>query len=165
VSLATRVSESELRASPAEYPAALQSAYLQLPAELPARVRRLAEQITAGASTPYDKALRLQDYLRATYAYRLDVAAPPEGQDAVDYFLFTASAGYCNYFASAMAVMLRAVGVPARLATGYAMGEYDRGRGAYRVPGNAAHAWVEVYFAGYGWVDFEPTPSRSVWTR
>jgi transglutaminase-like putative cysteine protease len=165
VSLATRVSESELRAAPAEYPAALQSAYLQLPAELPSRVRRLAGQITAGAPTPYDKALRLQDYLRATYAYRLDVAAPTEGQDAVDYFLFTASAGYCNYFASAMAVMLRAVGVPARLATGYAMGEYDRGRGAYRVPGNAAHAWVEVYFPGYGWVEFEPTPSRQVWSR
>ena len=165
LSLAPSPSEAQLRSAGAAYPAAIVAAYLQLPPELPARVRRLAEQITAGAPTPYDKALRLQDYLRVTYAYRLDVAGPPDGADAVDYFLFTSSAGYCNYFASAMAVMLRAVGVPARLATGYAMGEYDRARAAYRVPGSAAHAWVEVYFAAYGWVEFEPTPARSVWTR
>ena len=164
-SLATRVSEAELRAAGGDYPAAIQAAYLQLPGELPARVRRLAEQIARGAATPYDRALRVQDYLRATYDYRLDVPPPPEGQDAVDYFLFTASAGYCNYFASAMAVMLRAVGVPARLATGYAMGEYDQERGAYRVPGSAAHAWVEVFFPDYGWVEFEPTPARLVFAR
>ena len=67
------------------------------------------------------------------------------------------------YFALAVAVLLRAVGIPARLATGYAMGEYDRGRGAYRVPGNAAHAWVEVLFPGYGWVKLSLRPhARSV---
>jgi hypothetical protein len=162
VSLATRVSQAELRAAGTNYSALLRSVYLQLPASLPARVADLAAQIASGAADPYDQALRLQDYLRRTYAYRLDVPPPPAGRDAVDYFLYEAPGGYCSYYASAMAVMLRTLGVPARVATGYAMGEYDTGRGAYRVPGAAAHAWVEVYFPSYGWVEFEPTPARAV---
>ncbi len=161
-SWATDVTEAQLRAAPSLYPTEVISTYLQIPAMLPRRVRDLAARITADAPRPYDKALRLQTYLRTTYPYKLDTPPPPAGRDAVDYFLFEAPGGFCSYYASAMAVMLRAEGVPARVVTGYAMGEYDFTRGAYRVPADAAHAWVEVYFPGYGWVEFEPTPARGV---
>jgi transglutaminase-like putative cysteine protease len=161
-SWATDVTEAQLRAAPALYPTEIASTYLQLPAALPRRVRDLAARLTADAPTPYDRALRLQTYLRTAYPYHLDAPPPPPGRDAVDYFLFEASGGFCSYYASAMAVMLRAEGVPARVAAGYATGEYDFARGAYRVPADEAHAWVEVYFPGYGWVEFEPTPARGV---
>ncbi len=161
-SWATDVTEAQLRSASTLYPAEVSSTYLQLPASLPQRVRGLAARITAGASTPYDKALRLQSYLRTTYLYRLDVPPPPPGRDAVDYFLFEAPGGFCSYYASAMAVMLRAEGIPARVVTGYATGDYDYTRGAYRVPADVAHAWVEAYFPVYGWVEFEPTSARSV---
>jgi len=83
----------------------------------------------------------------------------------VDYFLFDLRQGYCDYFATAMVVMGRAVGLPARLATGYATGRYDPGQEGYLVTGMDAHAWVEIYFPGYGWIEFEPTPARSVFVR
>lgn len=153
----TRTSQAELLAAPANYPAALAAAYLQLPSSLPGRVRDLAERLTAGAATAYEKALRIQNYLRSTYPYKLDVPPPPAGMDAVDYFLFQAPGGFCSYYASAMAVMLRSQGVPARVAVGYAMGVYNAERQAYAVTVSDAHAWVEVYFAGPGWVEFEPT--------
>jgi hypothetical protein len=137
------------------------AAYLQVPDELPGRVRDLAREIVRGADNAYDRAVRLQDYLRANYRYTLDAPPPPAGRDAVDYFLFEAPGGFCSYYASAMAVMLRTQGVAARVVTGYATGEWDAGRGAYRVPAAAAHAWVEVYFPGYGWVEFEPTAARA----
>ena len=164
-SWAAQASQAALRTDTTDYPESIRSVYLQLPASLPARVASLARQIANGAANPYDQALRLQDYLRANYTYRLDVPPPPAGRDAVDYFLYEAPGGFCSYYASAMAVMLRALGVPARVATGYAMGEYDTRRGAYRVTGAAAHAWVEVYFPSHGWVEFEPTPARSVFDR
>lgn len=161
VSWATDVDADRLSAASDQYPEAIRAAYLQLPGALPQRVRDLAHQITSGSTTPYAKALRLQTYLRQTRPYRLDVPPPPSGQDAVDYFLFNAPGGFCSYYASAMAVMLRAEGVPARVVTGYAMGEFNYERHAYRVPASAAHAWVEVYFPDYGWVEFEPTAALS----
>lgn len=160
LSWATRVTVAELRAAPTAVPPELEGTYLQLPAGLPQRVRDLAGEIMAGAGDNYERALRVQDYLRSAFTYDLEVPLPPDGRDAVDYFLFELRGGFCSHFASAMAVLLRAEGVPARVATGYAMGEYDFERGAYRVPGAAAHAWVEVYFPGYGWVEFEPTPAQ-----
>lgn len=161
VSQATRVTVRQLTGAPRDYPAAIRAAYLQLPGSLPARVRSLAERVTAGASDPYQKALAVQNYLRKTYPYNLQVPPPPAGRDVVDYFLFDAPGGFCSHYASAMAVMLRSTGVPARVVTGYAMGEFDPDRQAYRVPASAAHAWVEVYFPGYGWVEFEPTAVRA----
>lgn len=160
-SWAASASREQLMAASTVYPAEISSTYLQLPPDLPQRVRGLAARVTAGAATPYDRAVRLQTYLRTTYPYRLDAPPPPPGRDAVDYFLFEAPGGFCSYYASAMAVMLRAQGVPARVVAGYAMGEFDYGRGAYRVPADASHAWVEVYFPEYGWVEFEPTAARS----
>lgn len=160
VSWVNRVTAAQLRAAGDAYPPEISTVYLQLPEALPQRVRLLAAQLTEGAETPYDKAQRIEAYVR-TYPYSLDVEPAPDGRDVVDYFLFDAQTGFCSYYASAMVVMLREVGVPARVATGFVGGEYDAGRGAYRVPASAAHAWVEVYFPGYGWVEFEPTAAYS----
>jgi len=157
ISLATRVTVAELSAASTDYPPEIATTYLQLPAELPVRVARLAQELTANAPSPYHAALRVQDFLRASYEYDLNAPAVPANRDAVDIFLFDQPQGYCSHFASAMTVLLRSVGVPARVVAGYAMGDYDFNRGMYRVPVSAAHAWVEVYFPGYGWVEFEPT--------
>ncbi len=138
--------------------------YLQLPDTLPQRVRDLAGKITAEATQPYDKALKIETFLR-TYLYTLDLPPLPAGRDLVDYFLYDAPGGYCDYYASAMVVMLRSVGVPARLASGYARGAYDFDRGAYRVLADDAHSWPEVYLAGAGWVEFEPTAGRPLLER
>ena len=156
---------AQMRRAGTNYPAAISATYLQLPTTLPERVRQLAKRIVGDASNPYDMAERVQDYLRITYAYKLDVAPPPPGRDAVDYFLFEAPGGFCTYYASAMAVMLRAEGVPARVVTGFAMGEYDYAHSAYRVTQSASHAWVEVYFPNLGWVEFEPTAALATFPR
>jgi transglutaminase-like putative cysteine protease len=156
----THPDASQLEDSGTQYPPGLLQTYLQLPADLPPRIGDLAERVTAGAKTPFEKALRIQDYLRTSYPYSLGTPAAPPGQDVVDYFLFDARGGFCSYYASAMTVMLRLQGVPARIVTGFAASEYIRERGALRVPASAAHAWVEVYFPGYGWIEFEPTSSQ-----
>jgi transglutaminase-like putative cysteine protease len=156
---------TRLRAAGTDYPAAITNAYLQLPGSVPPRVRQLAKNIAGDAATPYDMAQRIQDYLRITYTYKLDVPPPPPGRDAVDYFLFEAPGGFCTYYASAMAVMLRAEGVPARVVTGFAMGQYDYTHSAYRVTLADSHAWVEVYFPHLGWVEFEPTSALATFPR
>nr|MBN1229991.1 transglutaminase domain-containing protein [Anaerolineae bacterium] len=132
--------------------------YLDLPDSLPERVREMAEAVTAGSSTTYDRALALQTALRA-FEYSLDIEAPPAGQDAVDYFLFDLQMGYCDYYASAFVVMARSVGIPARLSSGYTSGTYSPESSAYQVMAINAHAWPEVYFPDYGWIRFEPTGS------
>lgn len=115
--------------------------------------------VRSGLINPYDAAEAIQDYLRTQYVYRTDIAPPPAGADAVDHFLFESRTGYCDYFASAMVVLLRAEGIPARLVRGYAAGKYDAQKHAYVVPLATAHSWVEAYFPGYGWQRFEPTPA------
>ncbi len=162
-SWATAATVNQLNTDSTDYPAEIRATYLQAP-EVPQRVRDLAQRLTVGAHSPYDKAVRIQNYLRTTYRYQLDVPPAPAGRDVVDYFLFEAPGGFCSYYASAMVVMLRLQGVPARVVSGYAMGDYDRSQRAYRVPASAAHAWVEVYFPTYGWVEFEPTTSQSVFS-
>ncbi|MCL6431684.1 MAG: DUF4129 domain-containing protein [Anaerolineae bacterium] len=154
---------TQLRQAGEEYPPEIVDRYLALP-EVPRRVLDLAREIAAEAGTPYDKALAIEQHLRR-YDYDLEIPAPPEGTDVVDYLLFSTRRGYCDYYATAMVVMLRAVGVPARYAAGYATGHYDYARRAYMVTERDAHAWVEVFFPGYGWVEFEPTPYRSSFAR
>jgi transglutaminase-like putative cysteine protease len=131
--------------------------YLQLPAALPQRVRDLAARITAGETNAFDKVTAVEDYLRDNYRYTLDSPVPPAGQDAVDHFLFDARAGFCEQFASATTVMLRALGIPARVATGYTPGGRNPFTGLYEVRASDAHAWVEAWFPRYGWYDFDPT--------
>jgi hypothetical protein len=122
-----------------------------------ASVEPSAGLVQAGLVTPYDAAEAIEEYLRTQLNYRDDVAAPPPTVDVVDYFLFESKTGYCDYFASAMVVLMRTQGVPARLIRGYAGGVYDQDRGAYVVAARLAHSWVEVYFPVYGWQRFEPT--------
>jgi transglutaminase-like putative cysteine protease len=161
-SLATNVTVLQMEEASTDYTPEIRTAYLQLPAELPGRVRQLADEVVSGAVSPYQKVERIQEYLRTNYEYRLDAPLPPAGRDVVDYFLFDSSGGFCSHYASAMVVMLRSVGVPARVVAGYAMGSFDQRNGMYRVAASASHAWVEVFFPGYGWVEFEPTPAYQV---
>jgi hypothetical protein len=150
----------DLRSAPEEYPDWATEIYLPLPDELPARVKTLAEEISAEATNPYDRALAIQNYLRANYPYTLDLDEPPGDRDVVDYFLFDLKKGYCDYYASAMVVMARSIGLPARLAVGYATGAYDAESQSYHVTMAEAHSWVEIYFPDFGWIAFEPTASR-----
>lgn len=164
VSRPTMASVEELRGAAEDYPAWVTERYLQLPVDLPVRVRRLAHELVGDAATAYDKAMAIETAMRAI-DYSLEVGPPPEDRDIVDYFLFDMDAGYCDYFATAMTVLARAVGVPARVATGYATGTYDPELGFFIVTGLDAHAWVEIYFPDIGWVPFEPTPARAVFER
>ena len=123
-----------------------------------------AQRVTAAGRSDYHRALLLQDYFRLDggFRYDLEVHSGP-GIDSLEEFLFDVRAGYCQQFASAYAAMARSIGLPTRVAVGFTWGDWDSGRGdqgAYVVRGKHAHAWPEVYFAGTGWVRFEPTPGR-----
>lgn len=155
--------EAALRAAGASYPATIRERYGQ-PPELPERVRALARQLAPADATPYDRAKSVEAYLR-TLRYELKVPAPPPGRDGVDFFLFDSKTGYCDYFASAMAALLRSSGVPARVVSGYAMGDFDPTSGRWVVRDQHAHSWAEVYFPRYGWIDFEPSPIRPLPAR
>lgn len=140
--------------------------YLQLPDELPERVRGLAMDIAGDEASAYDKAKAIEYYLRLI-PVEYEILNVPPGADAVDYFLFEAQQGYFDYHASAMVVLLRAVGVPARLAVGYQLDpdSFDRESRQYNLLEAHAYAWPEVYFAGVGWVPFNPTPDRPAVVR
>ncbi|MCP4540500.1 MAG: transglutaminase domain-containing protein [Chloroflexi bacterium] len=163
-SLVPVVSEDQLLAAGSDYPEWIESRYLFLPDTVPLRVLSLARDLTATEPTPYDRARAIETYLR-TFSYNLDVPMPPQNRDVVDYFLFDLQEGYCDYFASAMVVLARAAGLPARLAVGYASGAYDAENARYIVTADQAHAWVQVYFPGYGWIEFEPTSSHPLVNR
>lgn len=162
----TDFSADELRAAGETYPGWVRERYRQLPQELPQRVRELAGELTAASATPYDKAKAIEGYLRLI---PVDYEMPdvPPARDAVDYFLFDAREGYFDYHASAMVVLLRAVGVPARLAVGYRLdpGAFDSRTRQYNVREAHAYAWTEVHFPGVGWVPFDPSPDRPAMMR
>ncbi len=149
--------EATLRGAGTKYPDWIRARYLQLPTAFPQRVSTLARDLTATQLTPYDQALAIQEYLRREMHYQATVAAPPEYQDVVDYFLFDSKTGFCDYYATAMAVLARAAGIPARYAIGYAPGIFDPAQGRFLVRQLDAHSWPELYFPGVGWVEFEPT--------
>ncbi|MBN1877725.1 MAG: transglutaminase domain-containing protein [Anaerolineae bacterium] len=159
ISLLPEFTEQELREVNGEYPDWLLDRYLQLPEEVPQRVLDLVHELTDDIPKVYDKALMLESYLR-TFTYTLEVPAPPENQEVADFFLFNLQQGHCDYFATTMAVMARAAGIPARMVLGYASGSYDYGNAHYVVVEADSHAWVEVYFPEYGWIEFEPTSGR-----
>ncbi len=149
----------ELRQSSLEdVPATILARYTDLPDPIPARVGDLAQEIAgpaAGSLSPYDQAKALEAFLRQ-YPYSLNVGLPPPAVDMVDYFLFDLQSGFCDYYASAMVVMARSLGLPARLAIGFLPQSPDEsGRQILRQVDS--HSWAEIYFAGYGWVEFEPT--------
>jgi transglutaminase-like putative cysteine protease len=159
-------SADELRAAAEVYPTWVSERHLQLPEELPQRVRELAGELTVGSDNPYDKAKAIEEYLRLIPVdYRMgDI---PPGRDAVDYFLFEAQEGYFDYHASAMVVLLRAAGVPARLAVGYLLdpSAFDSRAAQYNIREIHAYAWPEVFFSGIGWLPFNPSPDRPTIVR
>jgi hypothetical protein len=159
-----RASPEQLRSASNDYPDWIRKTYLAVPESVPQRVRNLALDLTAIQPTPYDRALAIERYLR-TIPYSLDLPIPPGERDLVDYFLFDLKKGFCDYYASAMVILARAAGLPSRLVVGYASGAYQPEAGSFVVTEADAHSWPEVYFPGYGWVEFEPTGNRPEITR
>jgi len=155
-SLLPAVNAARLRAASAEYPEEIRATYLQLP-RLDPRIPVLAKLITERSETPFDKTITVENYLRSRFTYTLNLTGKP-GNDALAHFLFETRAGHCEYFASAMAIMLRTLGIPTREVNGFLPGEYNDLGGDYIVRASDAHSWVEVYFPGTGWMTFDPTP-------
>lgn len=166
------IDEAGLRTVPADLPnrSALED-YLQLPNNLPERVVQLAKDITKSGATPYDKVKLLENYLQTNYRYTNQPNDKGKtGGDFVDRFLFETKEGYCDYFSTAMAILTRSIGMPARWVKGYATGTSEmpdipsqitsslsEGPNTYTVRNADAHSWVEVYFPGWGWMPFEAT--------
>jgi hypothetical protein len=148
------LTEPELRQA---LPTRASSRYLALPVDFPDSVRRLAFQVTGAGASPYEKALLLQNFFRSNFRYDEHVAFG-DGSGAILRFL-QARRGFCQQFAGTYGAMARAIGLPTRVAVGFTMGHPDDA-GAFHVLNRDAHAWPEVYLAGYGWVRFEPTPGR-----
>ena len=157
-SFVSQATNDQLQMAGDEYSTFITDHYLQLPSTLPDRVRDLAERITQDAETPLDKVLAIENYLRneGGFEYSQDIESPPTNADGVDWFLFETKTGYSDYFGSSMTVMLRSVGVPARMAAGYAPGEVDI-PGRWAIRDRDSHGWTQAYFPGHGWIDFEPT--------
>ena len=165
-----RQPDAEQQAANGEYPSRVSEEYLQLPNNLDPRIVRLAEEVTKNAASPYDKSAALEQYLQNTFGYTLDMVAPPVNADPLAYFLFTRKKGHCEYFSSAMAIMLRTQGIPSRVVNGFRNGEYNDVSGRYIVRAKDAHSWVEAYIPGFGWASFDPTPAVAVdekteWSR
>ncbi|MEK6221828.1 MAG: transglutaminase-like domain-containing protein, partial [Chloroflexota bacterium] len=156
--------EEDLRGAGENYPQWITDTYLNLPNSVTERVLLLAQELTATSPTPYDRAIAIEQYLRQ-FPYTLDLPPRPLGRDIADYFLFSLKKGYCDYYATTMAVLARAAGLPARMAVGYIGSSYDTETGTYKVTADQAHSWVEIYFPNYGWVQFEPTAGRNEITR
>ena len=140
------------------YPSSLQGRFMQLP-PLSSRIHELAKEIVQGASGPQEMARKVEAYLKANYQYTLKME-DTRGREPVENFLLHTKKGHCEYFASAMVILLRMVSVPARLVNGFLPGEWNEFGRYYLVRNREAHSWVEVYLPGQGWVSFDPTPSR-----
>ena len=151
----------DLRAAGEDYPTWALAKYTQLSPTMPQRVSDLAQRITGDAPTPYDKAKAIETYLK-TMTYNLEIDPPPFNADGVDYFLFEQKEGYSEYFGSAMTVLLRTQGIPARLVTGYTVGDRVEDHDVFIVADSHSHAWSEVFFPNYGWIPFEPTPGEKI---
>ncbi len=133
--------------------------YMQLPDGISPQVYQLVQRLTEGLSTDFDRAMMLQAHLRTSYRYTLEQHIPPHSQDFVSWFLLEEKQGYCTSFASAMAIMARIAGLPSRYVEGYsAVPDAD---GKARVTQKNAHAWTEIYFSGFGWLPFDPTPGEN----
>ena len=150
----------ELRESGQGYPLWVMEKYLQLPEDFSPRIRALASQIAARYDNPFDKTAAVTNYLRQEIEYTALVSLPGENVDPLEYMLFESKKGFCNYYATAEVLMLRSLGIPARLAVGYAQGEPNQQNSIYVVRERDLHAWPEVYFPEYGWVEFEPTTNQ-----
>lgn len=158
--LTSTATPDQLRAASTDYPAWVTERYLQLPDTITDRTRALASELIAEQPTVFDAASTVERYVRSAIAYREDIEAPPDDQDVVDYVLFESQEGYCEYYASAMAVLLRAESIPTRVVGGYYPAPYDAEAGGNLYREKNAHLWVEVFFPKFGWIPFEPTANR-----
>jgi transglutaminase-like putative cysteine protease len=155
--------QEQLEQAGTDYPTWVTEKYLQLPNEFSPRIQELAREITRAAVTPYEKTVLVTNYLRDNIAYAETISEAPRNRDALEWILFDYKQAYCLYYASAEVLMLRSLGVPARMAAGFAQGERDGN--TYTVRRFNAHAWPEVYFPGIGWVEFEPTAGQAPLNR
>jgi len=147
-----------LQTSGRDYPEDIESRYTGVPASTSAQVGPFTDRLTEDSDSPYETAATIERWLEANKNYSLNVSQPPE-DDVASEFIFQMDEGYCEYFATSMVVMLRSQDIPARYVVGYSTGERT-GQNEYTVRGMNAHAWVEVYFEGVGWVQFDPTPGQ-----
>ncbi|MBI4511691.1 MAG: DUF3488 domain-containing protein [Deltaproteobacteria bacterium] len=152
--------EDLLNQSPSTPPGKM-TPYLQLPRELPPRVIQLARSITEKATTPFERAMAIKRFLLANYRYTLKLH-DEAGREPVDDFLFERKMGHCEYFSTAMAILLRAVGIPSRNVNGFYGGEWNEYGNYVAVRSGDAHSWVEAWFEGVGWVTLDPTPPGAV---
>ncbi len=148
---------AELRTAVPNHASPVMADYLRLP-PLDPRVPKLAAQLTEKATNDYDKAAAIETYLRTRFGYTLQLPKS-EVRDPIANFLFVRKQGHCEYFASAMAVMLRTVGIPSRVVNGFRTDEFNDLTANYVVRAKDAHSWVEAFFPGYGWYTFDPTPA------
>ena len=139
------------------YPPEIRRRYTQQPLVRDRRIDDLAEEITRAATTPYEIARRIEQHMKTSYDYTLDLSRIGDTDPLAD-FLFEVRAGHCEFFATAMVMLMRARRIPARLVNGFQMGEYSEVSDSFTVRQSDAHSWVEVYFANHGWVAFDPTP-------
>jgi transglutaminase-like putative cysteine protease len=161
VSLRPEFNPELLRRASTQYPPQITYRYLQLPGNISHRVRNLAGRLTAPYNNPYDKVMALNNHLLTEYPYNFFPPPHPPGAEVVDNFLFADKEGVCEQYVTALVVMARTLGIPARLTTGYGAGTYNPITNYYEVRLSDAHSWAEVYFPGHGWVPFDPTPG---WT-
>ncbi len=175
----------ELQNAGTDYPSSITGEYLQLPKTTTPRMIELAKTIAAGSNNPYDITNAVTQYLRENIQYDQTVSKPPADQDRIDWFLFDYKRGFCNYYATAEVILLRSLGIPARMAVGFAQGQEEINASPQALPPGAlqeiqqneattstfvvrqnnAHAWPEVYFPNIGWVIFEPTVSQTAFAR
>jgi transglutaminase-like putative cysteine protease len=158
ISVENRHDEATMRAANGtEYPTDIRRQYLQLPDTVTERTRTLARELSAGQATIYDVARTIEQYLKTTIPYDYFPPAQPPNTDAVDNFLFVDRRGVCEMYATSMVVMLRSLGIPARIVAGFGSGDFNAFTNLYEVRADDAHAWVEVWFEGVGWYPFDPT--------
>lgn len=177
----TLVTQKDLREAGTDYPQWVLDRYLQVPEEITPRTRLLAERLAEGRENPFEIVSAVNFWLRENIEYVELIDEIPSDQEPLDWFLFESQKGFCNYYSTAMIMLLRSVGIPARWAVGYAQGSPQIGQAPempnelrgqvpeiffsdieiYRVKQFDAHSWPEVYFPGIGWVEFEPTVSQS----
>ena len=150
----------QLQEAGQEYPEWVTEKYLQLPTDFSPRIQALALDLATDLSNPYDQAAAITNYLRSNIEYAPLVSFPEGTEDPLEYFLFESKKGFCNYYASAEVLMLRSIGIPARLAVGFAQGEPNLQNTFYTVSEKDSHDWPEVYFPDFGWIEFEPTGNQ-----
>lgn len=149
---------AQMRKSSTEYPDWIIENYFQLPPDFSEKIRELAIEITENYSNPYDKTQAITNYLRKNITYKEQIPEPPSDTNLIEWFLLEHKEGFCNYYATAEVLMLRSIGIPARMVFGYAQGEpQNPDETEFIVRKEQSHAWPEVFFEGIGWVEFEPT--------